>query len=205
MKRLGIFGGTFDPIHTGHLRVAEEVQEKLHLEKILFIPSHLPPHKEERRVSDSEHRVRMASLAIEGHPCFEVSRIEVKRKGTSYTIITLQELKKIHPHSEFYLIMGIDQLIEIETWKDPQEIFSLSKVVVMNRPGFSERGLLEIQKLLLTMGIRDWKSKLLSLKVTPIPISSTMIRQRMSQGESIEGLVPKKVEEYIREKGLYTK
>jgi len=203
MKRLGIFGGTFDPIHYGHLRLAEEVRKQLNLEKILFIPSYLPPHKLAMKVTDADQRAEMVALAIKGHPCFEPSRIEMRRKGISYTFETLAELKKIHPQTELYVMMGVDQLLEIETWKNPHSIFRLSKVVVMNRPGTAENGFGEIRNLFSKMGIRDWESKMIWMEVTPTDISSTMIRERVAKGKSISGLVPKAVEEYILNKGLY--
>ena len=202
MSRLGVFGGTFDPIHFGHLRVAEEVRNYLHLEKILFLPSFRPPHKLEEEISEAQTRYEMVVLALEDHPQCEVSDMEIRKGGISFTVETLTVLRKSCPKTELFLIMGIDQLIEMETWKDPKTIFQLAHVVVMSRPSTAENGLLEIRNLLSKMEIGDWESRILWVEVTPVDISSTMIRERVCRGESIADLLPQKVEEYILQKKL---
>jgi nicotinate-nucleotide adenylyltransferase len=193
MKRVGIFGGTFDPIHNGHLQVAEDVRKSLKMEKILFVPSYLPPHKMGKKVTEAKLRFEMVSLALEEHPHFKISEFEFQKEGISYTVETLNALKKSNPDAELFLIMGVDQLLEMDSWKEPDKIFQMSSVVVIGRPGYRRE---EIENL-------DWHSKILWVDVTPVEISSSLIRKKVQQGESVQGLVPKQVEELIIEKGLY--
>ncbi|MCH7760184.1 nicotinate-nucleotide adenylyltransferase [candidate division TA06 bacterium] len=198
MSRLGVFGGTFDPIHSGHLRVAEEVRNYLHLEKILFLPSFRPPHKLEEEISEAQTRYEMVVLALEDHPQFEVSDMEIRKGGISFTVETLTVLRKSCPKTELFLIMGIDQLIEMETWKDPKTIFQLAHVVVMSRPGYKREKIVDRRPETL-----EWQSKMLWVEVSPIEISSTMIRERIRRSEPVQDLLPQKVEDYILQKGLY--
>lgn len=194
MRGLGLFGGTFNPIHSGHLIVAEDARELLCLEKIIFIPSYIPPHK--KQITSSKHRYRMAELAIKNNPNFEISDIELKRKGRSYTVDTLREFKKRYTDFELYFLMGVDQLLEIETWKTPDEVFRLCKVVVLSRPGY------EIKNSRTTrMGGYD----LMPIEVTLVDISSTEIKKRVADGRSFRYLVPQNVEEYIKKNRLYVK
>ncbi len=198
MSRLGVFGGTFDPIHSGHLRVAEEVRNYLHLEKILFLPSFRPPHKLEEEITEAQARYEMVVLALEDHPQFEVSDMEIRKGGISFTVETLTVLRKSCPKTELFLIMGIDQLIEMETWKDPKTIFQLAHVVVMSRPGYKREKIVDRRPETL-----EWQSKMLWVEVSPIEISSTMIRERIRRSEPVQDLLPQKVEDYILQKGLY--
>ncbi len=193
MKRVGIFGGTFDPIHNGHLQVAEDVRKNLEMEKILFVPSYLPPHKLDKKVTEAKLRFEMVSLALEGHPHFIISEFEFQKEGISYTVETLNALKRSNPDAELFLIMGVDQLLEMDSWKEPEKIFQISKVVAMGRPGYRRE---EIENL-------DWRTKILWVDVTPVEISSSLIRKKVQQGESVQVLVPKQVEKFIIEKGLY--
>jgi len=193
-KKLGILGGTFDPIHMGHLVLAEQVREKFQLERVIFIPSASPPHKTEQELSLADDRFEMTKLALEGNPYFFVSDIELKREGLSYTVETLRELKKLYKDSEIYFLTGSDVLNEITTWKDPEEIYKLAKIVIGVRPGFDKFD-----------PENHFAKKSIIVNITGIDISSTQIREKVSKGESIKYLVPLKVEEYIRKRNLYKK
>lgn len=190
MTKVGLFGGSFDPPHLGHLIVAQEVLSTLNLDRILFIPAHLPPHK--RCDVPSSQRYEMIGIAISGNPRFEISDMELKRGGTSYTVDTLRELCSVFREVEFYLIIGADEFAEIESWKDPEAVMGLSRVVVMIRPGH-EPG----------RAGQKFRGRFLTAEVPLIDISSTQIRERVKQDKSIAYLVPAGVEAYIKEKGLY--
>ncbi|MCJ7577911.1 MAG: nicotinate-nucleotide adenylyltransferase [candidate division Zixibacteria bacterium] len=193
-KKIGILGGTFDPIHIGHLVLAEQVREKFQLERVIFIPSASPPHKTEQELSPAEDRFEMTQLAVKGNPYFFVSDIELKREGLSYTVETLKELKELHRDSEIYFLTGSDVLDEITTWKDPEEIYKLAKIVIAVRPGFDKFD-----------PENHFAKKSIIVEITGMDISSTQIREKVRNGESIKYLVPSKVEEYIRKRNLYKK
>ena len=191
---LGVLGGTFDPIHMGHLVLTEQVREKFQLERVIFIPSASPPHKTEQKLSLAEDRFEMTKLALEGSPFFFVSDIELKREGLSYTVETLRELKELYKDSEIYFLTVSDVLNEITTWKDPEEIYKLAKIVIGVRPGFDKFD-----------PENHFAKKSIIINITGIDISSTQIREKVRKGESIKYLVPSKVEEYIRKRNLYKK
>lgn len=191
-KKLGILGGTFDPIHMGHLVLAEQVREQFQLDRVIFIPSASPPHKTEEELSSANHRFEMTKLALEGNRYFFVSDIELKREGLSYTVETLRRLKELYNDSEIYFLTGSDVLDEITTWKDPEEIYKLAKVVIAVRPGFDK------------LDPEDhFAQKSIIARITGVNISSTQIREKVRKGESIKYLVPSKVEEYIKKRNLY--
>jgi nicotinate-nucleotide adenylyltransferase len=190
VTKVGLFGGSFDPPHLGHLIVAQEVLSILNLNRILFIPAHLPPHKHSD--TPSSQRYEMTGIAVAGNPRFEISDMELKRGGTSYTVDTLKELHCLFREVEFYLLIGTDEFAEIGSWKDPEAVMNLSKVVVMTRPGHELGG-----------AGRKFKDKFLTAEVPLIEISSTQIREKVKRKESIAYLVPPGVEAYIKEKGLY--
>lgn len=190
--RLGIFGGTFDPIHLGHLVLAELTHETLRLDRVVFVPARVPPHKGDADASP-EHRFRMTDLAVRDNPHFEVSDVEIRRDGPSYTVETLRRLRDEHPgDTEHYLMMGADSARDLETWKDHEEILRDSTVVVMGRPG---------------VGRRDLPAPVAArATVVPTPlleISSSEIRRRVRAGDTIRYLVAEPVERYIRSQGLY--
>jgi nicotinate-nucleotide adenylyltransferase len=187
---IGIFGGTFNPPHNGHLIVAERVREELGLAKILFIPSAVSPHKQHLGLVDPAYRMEMVQLSVHGQQFFESSPIEISRGGVSYTVETLERLALLHPGATLHLLIGMDNVSEFSTWKSPERIVSLSKVVVMTRPGFRPDGV-EIQK------------DFLLCQVPEIGISSSDIRERVKLGKSIRYLVPKPVESYIYYRKLY--
>jgi nicotinate-nucleotide adenylyltransferase len=190
--KIGILGGTFDPIHLGHLILAEQLAEKFKLDKVIFIPSASPPHKNNKKVSKAKDRFKMTGLAIEDNPLFSISDIELKRKGKSYTVITIKELKKLYPKSKLFLLCGSDVLDELKTWKSPDEIYKLIKVIVGVRPGYNK-----IKK------DNKYAKKSIIEQINGLEVSSTEIRKRVKKGKSIRYLVPDKARNYIRKKGLY--
>lgn len=185
--RIGILGGTFDPIHKGHLILAEEVMEKLTLAKVIFVPCNSPPHKSREDIASPEDRYRMAELATQSNPSFEVSRIEIERGGVSYSVQTLRELKK-GSKDDFFFITGSDSLEELILWKDLDDIFGLAKFVVAERPGYSVDKAPKEAKL---------------IRISSFDVSSSEIRQRLRDGSPIRDLVPEPVREYILRKKLY--
>ncbi len=211
-RRMGLFGGTFNPIHLGHLRGAEEIRETFGLEKVIFIPAAIPPHKEMGGMMDASHRLEMVRLAVSTNPYFSVSDIELKRSGKSYSIDTIRYFREIHQGPLFF-ILGRDAFLEIETWKEFKTLFSLCHFIVMARPGSQEKGHVSTLPGGLTPCFKydpaaeAWvhaSGNDLSLKeITFLDISSTKVRLLMERGESVRYLVPTEVEAYIREKGLY--
>lgn len=201
-KKIGILGGTFNPIHTGHLIMAEEVCKHHQLSKILFIPAFMPPHKPPLDLADAHHRYQMVKEAIRENKKFEVSDLEIKRETKSYTIDTVQNLLQLYgENSDVFLIMGADSLGELKLWKDIKKLSQLCHFVVVNRPGYS----FEVPESLAVVVGRDKVSEMerLKVKISPIGISSTDIRKRLREGADVGGLVPSCVEAYIREHGLY--
>jgi len=196
MKRIGIFGGTFDPIHTGHLIMAENVKEQVHLDTVLFVPSGNPPLKDNSGVSPAEIRAEMVRLAISSNSSFGISEIEmnVPAGEKTYTVNTLLKLREEYSAEQvkFYLIIGMDQLIDLHKWKDPGKLFMLSEVVVINRPGY-----------LIQQVENDYGRQCIYVPVPNIDISSTDIRFRIQEKRSIRYLVPELVEEYITKNQLY--
>ena len=211
--RLGILGGTFDPIHFGHLRTAEEAGEGLGLEKVYLIPSASPPHKTKELVTAFDHRLAMARLAVADAPLLDVMDLEGKRTGLSYSIETLMELHGMFgPGLELFFIMGADAFLEIKTWKDYQRLFEYAHFVILQRPGFPPD---KLHTFLLELGLKVERTdqadlylmssgkKIIFKTTTLIDISSTRIRDIGAQGRSIRFLVPDSVRRYIIEKGLY--
>ena len=190
--RIGIYGGTFNPIHIGHLIVIESVREQLQFDKLIFIPSANPPNKSDPTLAPALERLHMARIAVETNPEFEVSDIETARGGISYTVDTVKTLEALYPKASLSLIIGADNLLEFQTWKSPQEILQKVELVVMNRPGYAVQGTKT-----------DYYRLAKHVNVPQIGVSGTDIRRRVKLGRSIRYLVPQKVEEYIRFKGLY--
>jgi nicotinate-nucleotide adenylyltransferase len=191
-KKIGILGGTFDPVHMGHLVLAEQAKEKLKLDKVIFIPCFSPPHKTRRKLSPAKDRFRMTALAVEGNAWFFVSDIELKREGLSYTVDTLKELRRLYPESAIYFLTGSDVLGEIHTWRNPEEIYKLVRMVIATRPGFDS----------FDPNNRFAKRSII-LPITGIDVSASGIREKVKKGQSIRYLVPQQVEEYIRRRKLY--
>ena len=213
-KRLGLFGGTFNPIHYGHLRTAEEVVEALDLTRLWFIPAALPPHKTERQLPSFETRLEMTRLAVGRHPQISVSDIEGRRPGKSYSIETLRQIRREYGREwELYFVLGLDAILEITTWKDYAELFTLCHFVVLDRPGY-DRGELEevlrrevhpqFEALPEAAGFQHPGGyQVLFLATTLLDISATRIRRLVGQGRSSRYLLPEKVRRYIIKHKLY--
>jgi nicotinate-nucleotide adenylyltransferase len=190
MSKVGIFGGTFDPIHHGHLITAQSVREIRDLDKIILIPSFISPHKADVNSASPEHRMNMLKLAVEGVDFFEVSDYEIKKEGISYTIDTLKEFKKKYDDLEF--IIGYDNIFKFHTWKNPDEIMKITKILVLKR------------KSSLPPPHEDkYVKSALFVETRGIEISATDIREKVKQGMPIHYLVPEKVKEYIYSFNLY--
>ncbi|MDX2167324.1 MAG: nicotinate-nucleotide adenylyltransferase [Deltaproteobacteria bacterium] len=212
--RVGVFGGTFDPIHLGHLRCAEEARELLRLDRVLFIPLADPPHKT-RRITPAAHRLAMVKLAIRDQPAFRASSIELQRRGKSYTIDTLRALRARLPNARTTLLVGLDAFREIDTWKDWRTLLGLTDIAVWSRPP----GRIGAARTLLPVAARgdfcygtsqselvhDTGTRIRFLTVTALDISASAIRQRIQRGRSVRYLVPASVERYLQRVGLYRK
>ena len=189
MARIGILGGTFNPIHLGHLAIAQWAYEKLKLDKVIFVPSYFPPHKSSRGVVEAKHRLEMVRLATEDNPYFEVSDFEILKKGKSYSVDTMRHFKTEFPRrTQFYFIIGEDALKTLSSWKNITELVKLTTFVVMNRPGF-ERKQSKIPVRFLTMLGMD--------------ISSSYIRKCLESAKSVKYFLPEQVLMYIRRHQLY--
>jgi nicotinate-nucleotide adenylyltransferase len=190
MSRVGVFGGTFDPIHFGHLITAQSVKELRNLDKIIFVPSYIAPHKQEIKSSLSKYRINMIKLSVEGIPYFDWTDYEIKKKGVSYTIDTLKELKKFY--DEIELIVGEDNICTFDKWKSPDEIFKIATIIVLKRK--------------LDRDARcdnKYVRQAIFVETPRIDISGTEIRERVKKGIPINFLVPQKVLKYIYETNLY--
>ena len=200
-NKIGVLGGTFDPIHLGHLIVAADVRVKLGLSEVLFVPAGKPwlKLKEEEKITAAEHRLAMVRLAIKGNPYFKVSTMELDRPGPSYSIDTILELKnKLGQAVEIYFIAGPDALSELPQWKEPARLIEACQVVAIGRPGYAKADL-----SVLNASVPGAAKRIMLLDVPQIDISSTEIRKRVAQGQSIRSLVPKAVEKYIQKHKLY--
>ena len=194
--RLGIMGGTFDPIHYGHLFIAEEARVHFRLNSVLFIPNGNPPHKADGEVTAARHRYAMTLIATHSNPAFGCSPIELNRPGPSYTVDTLDIVREQHPGAELFMITGVDAVAEILTWKRHEEVIQKTKFIAAIRPGFG----LDTLKDRLP---RSYLERILLVGSTALGISSTDIRQRIRQGHSIRYLTPDGVVDYIVKHQLY--
>ena len=200
MKRLGIMGGTFDPIHYGHLVTAEEARGRFELDKVVFVPSGKPPHKKGYTVTEARHRYLMTILAVATNPYFEVSRLEIERKGYSYTIDTVSHFYETSPKDcEIFFITGADAILEILTWKNVEELLGKTKFIVATRPGIDLKHLDAVVTQLPAHG----SNAIFPLEVPAMAISSTDIRRRVKEDRSIKYLLPEAAEQYIYKNGLY--
>ena len=197
-KSLGILGGTFDPIHMGHLRMAEHVFQRMELESIVFIPAYVPPHKLGQDFAPAQDRYTMTELAVADNPHFTVSDMELKRTGVSYTIDTIRQLHKQYADRELNFIIGADSVAQLHTWHNIEEILELTRFVAVWRPGYEDA----MEELVRHLG-EQAKEIVLLLDKPVYDISSTEIRTRIRQGLGLAGLVPPAVERYIYEHGLY--
>ncbi len=200
MKKIGILGGTFNPIHKGHLRIAEIVLKEFDLDKIVFVPSGLPPHKTHQDLAAKEDRLCMIKLAIQGNPHFSISKIELNRAGYSYAVDTFNELKdEFGAAAGLYYIMGMDSINDILSWKKPLELFRLCQFIVATRPGTKVR---TFRRLMKFPPLKD-NMKKIHLIETSFDISSTKIRKKLKNEKSVDRMLPKKILQYIKKKGLY--
>jgi len=215
MALTGLLGGTFNPIHNGHLRAAEEVMKYFPLDRILFIPSYIPPHKDQKEVVPACHRWLMVEIACQGKPGFIPSDLEIKSPGPSYSILTLRKLKEIFPEDIFWFIVGSDAFLEIETWKDYNQLLKECSFIVVRRPGCELEKLDKVidrikPELLVRINkrekteVKDYnRPGLYLLEIDALNISSSEIRRRLRAGLPIKGLVPPGVEDYIMKNRLY--
>jgi nicotinate-nucleotide adenylyltransferase len=225
--RLGLFGGTFDPVHYGHLLLAECCREQCRLDSVWFVPAATPPHKQARELSAAARRIEMLDLAIGGHEQFAVCRLEVERGGVSYTVDTLRELHRAEPKRELFFLMGADSLIDLPTWREPAAICELALPVVVGRPGTQSpapglgEGSVKLEPTPVA-GEERIRAELLGrilgplvsparldeirrhqVEMPPLGLSSREIRRRVAAGLSIRYQTPRAVEKYIEAQGLY--
>lgn len=198
MKKYGIFGGSFNPIHYGHLMICEYIKEEMGLDKVIFIPTGNPPHKD-LGVS-AEDRYEMVRLAISPNPDFEISDIETTRVNLSYTVDTIRELKKIYKEEKLYFLIGLDSLFQLKTWKKIGDLSQEIEFVVALRPGYIDKE--EINREIDFLR-ENFGTKINLIKTPLYEISSTDLRDRIHEGKSLRYLIPKKVLDYIEESGFY--
>lgn len=199
--RLGIFGGSFDPVHYGHLLAAEYCREQNRLDQVWFVPAAVSPHKRNRRPTTDKARVEMLKLAIAGHEAFHVSTIELERGGISFTVDTLAEIHRQQPDAELFFVMGADSLAEFELWRTPKRICELAIPLVVARPGSPPPDHKSLAKFVDAKRLELIRQ--CQVVMPQIEISSTDIRQRVSQGKSIRFQTPRAVEKYIQAQALY--
>jgi len=213
--RIGVFGGTFNPVHRGHVKAAAEVLKKFRLEQILFVPARVPPHKRFEGIAPAKDRMRMVELALRGRRRLVPSPIEIRARGTSYSIRTLAKLKKLFPGARIFFILGVDAFLEIETWKEWRKVLKEGLLIVMTRPGFrlnkAARVLgADFRHLILavprTARFREtWLSRyrVFLLPIRALKMSSTEIRAMVRTGRSLHGWVEPSVERYVQRHGFY--
>lgn len=196
-RKIGIMGGTFDPIHYGHLLAADEAHAAFGLSEVVFIPSGHPPHKADKKLTAPEDRYIMTELATVVCPYFSVLRVETDRQGVSYTIDTLRALRTMPEYAgaHFYFITGLDAVLDIVSWKNPEEIMTMCRFVAVSRYGYTHKKMEELPDRL--------RKKIIPLEIPLLAISSTELRERVRTGRSIRFMVPPTVEQFIRKKSLY--
>jgi nicotinate-nucleotide adenylyltransferase len=199
--RLGIYGGTFDPVHFGHLLLAECCREQCRLDQIWFMPAAVPPHKQSRAVTDGATRVELLRLAIGGYEAFDVSTLEIDRGGVSFTVDTLWTIHAQQSLEELFLLMGADTLDDLPNWREPQTVLGLATPAVVHRAGASAPNWDAIAKLVSADRLAEIESR--QVEMPAIGISSTDIRRRVADGKSIRFMTPRAVEKVIEARGLY--
>jgi nicotinate-nucleotide adenylyltransferase len=198
LRRIGVIGGTFDPVHYGHLVAAEEARVSMNLERVLFVVANVPPHKLDEEITPVEHRLAMVSLAIASNPYFAISRVDVVRPGPSYTVDTISILQEQWgQETEIYFIMGLDSLMELPTWHQPERLIQLCHLVVVRRPGF------ELDMAQLEVSLPGISSRVEILDMPEMDISSSELHERVREGLPIKYQVPPEVERYINDHELY--
>jgi nicotinate-nucleotide adenylyltransferase len=198
LQRIGIIGGTFDPIHTGHLIIAQEAAWRIGLDKVLFVPAGNPPHKRNQQVTETYHRLEMVRLAIEGNPLFELSMVDAERVGYSYTADMLEELYFEFKGSELYFIIGADAASELVNWYKPEKVLALANLAVVSRPGYN------LNLAALKERFPEIENRIVLIDSVMMQLAANQIRQYVQQGEPIHYLVPPSVEAYIYKERLYS-
>ncbi|HEX2221179.1 MAG TPA: nicotinate-nucleotide adenylyltransferase [Candidatus Limnocylindria bacterium] len=196
--RVGVLGGTFDPPHVGHLWLAALAADELSLDRVLFMPAGRPPHKRRRSISSTTDRLLMTRLAIAGEPRFELCPIEIERRGPSFTVDSIAELRRAYPDAHLFLVMAADSLVQIDTWREPDRLLTLAEWAVGPRPGAVLPG-----RDALRRRFGAAASKIHLLSGPALELSASSIRRRVAAGRTIRYLVPRAVEEHITERGLY--
>lgn len=199
MSKIGIMGGTYDPIHLGHMQLAKQAFKEQNLDKILFIPNHIPWMKKERHITEEKHRLEMVRLAIEDFPEYELSLVEIEAGGNSYTYQTLETLKKRCPEDKFYFIVGADSLLSMEKWIHPEKIMEDAAILAAIRDDCNKNMLIR-QKHYLT---EKYHGQIFLLDMPPMDISSTKIRKEFYDNPEIKKMLPEKVSAYISNNHLY--
>lgn len=200
--RIGVFGGTFDPVHMGHLILAEQCRDQAGLDEVWFLPSYHPPHKAAAAVTRFEQRCDMLELAVAGHPAFRIDRIEKELPPPSYTAETLAELHRRHPGNDFSLLMGSDGLPDLPGWYEPRRVIERASLVVVPRPGVM---LWTADRLAKALGVPTGAVRLRYVACPMIDIASRELRRAVADGMSVRYLVPRAVEEYVRDRNLYAR
>ncbi len=219
-KRVGILGGSFDPVHNGHIGLAVQVREKFQLDPVLFVPAYISPHKQDQTPAEPHHRLAMLKLAIGPHPGFLISEMEIDRQEVSFTVDTLSVLTARQPDTDHFLIMGIDAFAGLKTWKSVHRLLEMCHVIVATRPGYSLDGMEEVLQNLFPGSKSSYspatiegditvfhhlkkKTTLNLFDLQPVDVSSTVIRERISSHREIKNMLPPEVENYIIENQLY--
>ena len=199
--RTGIIGGTFDPIHYGHLLLAETARDFLKLDRVIFVPAGVPPHKRDRQISSGADRAAMIQLAIAGYPEFELSRFEIDTEGVSWTVLTLRHFRQIYPDDSFFLIIGSETLSDLSGWYKPEELCRLASPAAAHRAGMVPPQFGHLTSVVSQERLDEFRK--LVIPMPQIELSSTEIRNRVREGRSIRFLTPEKTVDYICKKGLY--
>jgi nicotinate-nucleotide adenylyltransferase len=214
-ERIGIFGGTFNPVHSGHVRAAAEVRARFALDRVLFVPSFIPPHKETAKVASPRDRMAMVELALRRYRRLVPSPIEIEAGGTSYSIVTLNKVRALHPGARIFFILGADAFREIETWREWRRVLEGCQFIVTTRPGSRlagardalaeeyRSGVLEVRPTTRLSEAVFAAFRIFFTPIDAVDVSSTDVRTRVRAGRPLRGLVPAPVEGYIREHGLY--
>lgn len=200
MAKIGILGGTFDPIHLGHLQMAEDAYRQAGLDLVLFMPSKRPPHKRERKITPEEQREAMIKLAIQDIPQFVYSDIELRREGVTYTADTLRNLQEEHPENTYSFILGGDSLFQLEEWYHPEEIMRRVEILAVSRYGMGKEQVRQRVDLL----VQKYQARIQVVEMSRLDVSSSEIRERVRQGKTLKDRVPYHVEQYILEHSLYS-
>ncbi len=191
MRHIGVLGGTFNPIHIGHLAIAQTALEAMRIEKVIFVPSNWPPHKSDTNIAPARHRYQMVKLAIKGNPALTVSDFEIKNEGKSYTIDTLWHFRRVFPReTKLFFIIGGDTLPQLKSWRYIDDILKIATFIVVNRPGQFKKD-------------RTLKISYFSVTMPGIDISSSYVRSRVAQGKTVKYFVPESVVAYIKKNRLY--